>query len=92
MKRTFLNRDILKIISPILSVLLAFIIGAGLIAISGVSPLLAYRAMVRSAFGNINNFGETLVKMIPLLLAGLGTAIAFRAKIFNIGAEGSRRI
>lgn len=88
MKRTFLNRDILKIISPILSVLLAFIIGAGLIAIFGVSPLLAYRAMVRSAFGNINNFGETLVKMVPLLLAGLGTAIAFRAKIFNIGAEG----
>lgn len=88
MKKDFQNIDLLSIIFPLISVLLAFVIGAVLIAISEVSPLLAYKAMIRSAFGNINNFGETLVRMVPLLLAGLGTAVALRAKIFNIGQEG----
>lgn len=73
---------------PVLAVLAAFAIGAILIAISGVAPLQAYQAMLHSAFGNRNNWGETLVKMVPLLLAGLGTAVSLRARIFNIGAEG----
>jgi ABC-type uncharacterized transport system permease subunit len=72
----------------LLAVLCALAIGAVLIALAGKSPLVAYRAMVHSAFGNVNNVGETLVKTVPLLLAGLGTAIAFRARIFNIGIEG----
>lgn len=76
---------VLIIVSAVLS---AFLIGALLIKIAGKSPLAAYRVLVHSAFGNRNNLAETLVKTIPLLLAGLGTAVAFRARIFNIGAEG----
>jgi simple sugar transport system permease protein len=73
---------------PVLAVLCAFAIGGVLILLAGKPPLTAYRAMIHSAFGTRNNWGETLVKMVPLLLAGLGTALAFRARIFNIGAEG----
>jgi simple sugar transport system permease protein len=44
--------------------------------------------LVVSAFGRVNGFAETMVKACPLLLAGLGVTIAFRAKFWNIGAEG----
>ena len=80
--------NIRSILYPIISVLAALGVGAILIALAGISPIEAYRAMLHSAFGNRNNIGETLVKTVPLLLAGLGTALSFRAKIFNIGAEG----
>jgi simple sugar transport system permease protein len=73
---------------PVLAALAAFAIGAALIAVSGTEPVTAYQALLHSAFGSRNNWGETLVKMVPLLLAGLGTAVALRARIFNIGAEG----
>lgn len=77
-----------SLLIPVLAVLCAFAAGALLIALAGKSPVVAYEALVRSAFGNRNNWAETLVKTTPLLLAGLGTALAFRARIFNIGAEG----
>ena len=71
-----------------IAILAALLLGAVLIAFSGVSPLKAYQAMIFSAFGAPNSWGETLIKTIPLLLAGLGAAFAFRARIFNIGIEG----
>ena len=40
------------------------------------------------ALGDWNGVAETLVKTIPLLLAGLGVAVAFRMQLWNIGAEG----
>lgn len=77
-----------QILIPIIAVVFALIIGAVLIELSGVSFVKAYSTMFRGAFGSANNLAETLVKATPLLLAGLGTAIAFRTKVFNIGAEG----
>lgn len=73
---------------PVAAVLLAFMAGAGLIALAGVSPLRAYANLLLGAFGSRNAIAETLVKTTPLLLAGLGTAVAFRGRIVNIGAEG----
>ncbi len=40
------------------------------------------------AFGNSYALSETLVKAIPLMLAGLAVSLAFRMKLWNIGAEG----
>ena len=95
MKKLFSGRlrlpksgPVASIAIPTLAVLCAFVVGALLIALAGKSPIVAYQALIRSAFGNRNNWGETLVKMVPLLLAGLGTAVAFRARVLNIGAEG----
>jgi simple sugar transport system permease protein len=73
---------------PILSILLALITGALIIASQGVNPLAAYKAMFAGAFGTGYAVSETLVKAIPLMLAGLGVSIAFRMKLWNIGAEG----
>ena len=78
------------------SILLAFVIlllSLALLALgihlAGYEAELAFRALWRGSFGTTNAFlSATLVRAIPLLLAGLGVALAFRAGIWNIGAEG----
>ncbi|MGQ9599343.1 MAG: ABC transporter permease [Anaerolineae bacterium] len=70
------------------SLLLALLIGAGLVALAHVSPLEAYRALFYGAFGRTYGLVDTLVKGTPLLLAGLGMVIAFKARVWNVGAEG----
>src|ERR1700694_3293947 len=54
----------------------------------GVDPLTAGFLIVQGAFGDSYAISETLVQMTPILLAGLGVAVAFRAELWNIGAEG----
>lgn len=70
------------------SIVLAMIVGAGLITLRGVNPLLAYQALFDGAFGNLNSIAESLIVATPLALAGIGVTIAFRAGVFNVGAEG----
>ena len=48
----------------------------------------AYGALFEGAFGNPTAISETLLATTPLILAGLSVALAFRAGLFNIGAEG----
>jgi simple sugar transport system permease protein len=76
------------ILVPIVSFILALILGAILLISSGANPFVTYAAMFRGAFGSLYAFSETLVKAIPLMLTGLGVAIAFRMRFWNIGAEG----
>ena len=73
---------------PVFAVLAAFAVGAVILLLQGVNPLEAYQAMIVGAFGSKNGLADTLVKATPLLLVGLGIAIAFRGGVINIGAEG----
>ena len=50
--------------------------------------VLAYTALFRGSIGSVNAISETLFAATPLLLAGLGVALGFRAGLFNIGAQG----
>jgi simple sugar transport system permease protein len=62
---------------------------AGLLAATGFAVGPALGAMWRGAAGSPDAvLSATLVRAIPLLLAGLGIALAFRAGVFNIGADG----
>ena len=70
------------------SLLAALTFGGLLLALSGENPLTVYQAMLGGALGSWNGVAETLVKTTPLLLAGLGVAVAFRMQLWNIGAEG----
>jgi simple sugar transport system permease protein len=70
------------------AVLLAFAVSAVLIFLVGANPLEAYIAMLQGSVGGVGALTTTGVRMTPLLLAGLGVAISFRAGVFNIGAEG----
>jgi len=75
------------IILPI-AIILGFLCGALLIAITGFSPVEAYLALIYGAFGNISFFSEVLVRTTPLLLVGLGLTVSNQVRMFNIGAEG----
>ena len=74
--------------SSIAAVVVALALGVGLIAADHANPVDAYRALLSGAFGSSVAIGDTLVAAIPLTIAGVGVAIAFRGGIFNIGAEG----
>jgi len=54
----------------------------------GINPILAYASLLDGAFGGTYNFGETLAKAAPLTLTGLAVAIAFKCRVWNVGAEG----
>lgn len=84
----FLRRLLHLLSAPLVAVAAALLLGAVLIAIAGVNPLMAYQALFFGAFGNKTAISETLIKAAPLILAGLGVMFAFRTNTFNIGAEG----
>ncbi len=72
----------------IISVILGLITGGLLLLVTGENPIEVYRAMLNGALGDRYGIAETLVKQTPLLLTGLGVAVAFRMQLWNIGAEG----
>ena len=60
-----------------------------LLLLGGYDPLKAAGALLRGAFGSTDAFlSVTLVRSVPLVLTGLAVALAFRAGVWNIGAEG----
>ena len=73
---------------PILCLAIALVLGAVPMLAQGINPLAGYRDMVVLAFGSAYGISETIMKAIPLMLAGLGVALAFRMLVWNIGAEG----
>jgi simple sugar transport system permease protein len=76
------------ILVPIASFILALLFGALLLLLFGIDPVQAYSGMVKGSLGSSYALSETLAKAIPLMLSGLGCAIAFRMLFWNIGAEG----
>ncbi|MDX9809471.1 MAG: ABC transporter permease [Sphaerochaetaceae bacterium] len=86
-KRTKKSRLAIFLV-PIVSFIISLLLGAIVLALSKASPIAAYSAMVKGAFGNARWFQYTIVEALPLLLCGLGVGIAFRLKFWNIGAEG----
>ncbi|HEY0615236.1 MAG TPA: hypothetical protein VGC96_11365, partial [Candidatus Elarobacter sp.] len=73
-----------------LVVVLVLVFGVGSVAmlLAHVSPLAGFAALFDGAFGTKGEIAETLVQTTNLLFPALGIAIAFRAGLFNIGAEG----
>ncbi|WP_166657145.1 ABC transporter permease [Azorhizobium sp. AG788] len=70
------------------AIALALLVTAGLIALAGKNPIVAYGALLRGAFGSVDRFAFALNKSTPYILAGVGVALCFRAKVINIGGEG----
>ncbi len=70
------------------AILIALILGGILIAFSGGNPFLSYIHIARASFGNIGVISDTLVKATPIMMTALACSIAFRMKLWNIGAEG----
>jgi simple sugar transport system permease protein len=78
-------------LSPVLSiaaVIVALLIGAIVIWVAGGDPWGVYTHIAKYSLGSVGVLSDTLVKAIPLMLVGLACSIAFRMKLWNIGAEG----
>ncbi|MBN1424533.1 ABC transporter permease [Candidatus Fermentibacteria bacterium] len=70
------------------SIGVALLAGYLFLEASGIDAAGAYRALLVDPLGTSYGFFETLVKAIPLILTGLAVAVAFRMRLWNIGAEG----
>jgi general nucleoside transport system permease protein len=83
---------------PLLAILLALVVGAVVIILTsslepGASfdiglPFRAYKALFDGSLGSENGRVSTLIQAAPLMLAGLGVGLGFKAGLFNIGAQG----
>jgi len=73
---------------PVASVLAAFVLAGVLMALTGVNPIRAYAYLFLHSLADRNSLAEIAVRTSPLLLTGLGVAVAFQCGMWNIGAEG----
>ena len=78
----------LVVLAPVAAILAALALSGALIALSGAPVIEAYRQIAIGAFGSRLAVTETLTRATPLVFTGLAVAVAFRAKVWNIGAEG----
>jgi len=78
----------LALAAPLGAAVLALALSTVPLAWAGAPVLAAYGRLVQGALGSIFALTETLARATPLILTGLAAAVAFRAKLWNIGAEG----
>lgn len=76
------------VLVPLISLLLAFFISALVILAIGENPIEALKTMVQGALGSTYGWGYTLYYATNFIFTGLAVAIAFHARLFNIGGEG----
>ncbi|MDW8402599.1 ABC transporter permease [Chloroflexus sp.] len=76
------------ILVPILAVFSALVVGAFIIGITGADWQAAYIGLWEGAFGSPRAIADTVVRSTPFIICGLAVALAFKAGLFNIGAEG----
>jgi len=78
----------LPLLTTLGAVVVALIVSGLLIAVVGGDPLEVGGHIFRSSFGDVGVLSDTLVKATPLIFTGLACAVAFRMRLWNIGAEG----
>ncbi len=76
---------VLAAVGPLVGVLVASVL---VILVAKANPMAALGALVQGSFGSVQSVAETFAQSTVLLFAALGVAVAFRAGLFNIGAEG----
>lgn len=76
------------VLVPVIAAVVALLLAAIPMLFAGLNVFSAYGLMATGAFGSLFAFTEMLTRATPLILTGLAAALAFRAKLWNIGAEG----
>ncbi len=76
------------ILIPLINLTRAFLISGLVILAIGKDPVVAIKTMIDGAFGSSNGWGYTLYYTTNFIFTGLAVAIAFHARMFNIGGEG----
>jgi general nucleoside transport system permease protein len=80
--------ELQPVLVPVYAILLALLVASVVILIVGGNPLEAYWALLRGMFGTPDRIAASLGRSTPFIGAALAVAFAFRAGLFNIGAEG----
>jgi simple sugar transport system permease protein len=80
---------ILNLLRVVITLLMALVVGAAIMEISGKDARQAYNVLWESAVGTPQARANSLLAATPLILTGLATSVAFRAGVFNVGVEGS---
>ena len=73
---------------PLVSVVLALLLGAVIIGLSGENVLKAYGVMLKGAFGDGYYLSSTLSRATPIIMGGLAVCIAWRSGYEAMGGEG----
>lgn len=82
------DRHFSGVIVPLLSIILALLIGVIIMLSLGSDPVLALRTLFTGAFGSKANIGTTLTKATPLIFCALCACFAYKCGVFNLGGEG----
>ena len=82
------RKKIIAFIVPLLSILMAILIGAIIMICLGANPITALQNLVIGAFGSKANIGTTLTKATPLIFTSLCACFAYKCGVFNLGGEG----
>ena len=72
----------------LVSILLGLAFGAIVLAAVGLSPVEAYTAVFEGIFSQPRFLMRVVINAVPIIMTGLAVAFAFKAGLFNIGAEG----
>ncbi|MGE0239400.1 MAG: ABC transporter permease [Parvibaculaceae bacterium] len=78
---------LVTLLYPALAVLATLVFAGILVSFSGANPFSVFGLVLKGAAGSQFAFLETLTRATPLIFTGLAAAVAFRAKLWNIGAE-----
>jgi simple sugar transport system permease protein len=78
----------LNLTLPLVAIVVTLILCSGLIVLAGAGVADAYGVMFKASLGDSYAITETLVRAAPMIFTGLAVTLAFRAKFWNIGAEG----
>ena len=75
-------------LAPVGAVLFTLVVGSLLVLWAGAPVAQTYGLLIKGGFGSVFALSETLTRAIPLILTGLAATVAFKSRLFNIGAEG----
>ncbi|MBC7708853.1 MAG: ABC transporter permease [Rhizobacter sp.] len=79
---------ILMLIAPVAAIAVTLVVTALLVLWAGAPVGKTYVLLLQGGFGSVFALSETLTRATPLILTGLAATVAFKARLFNIGAEG----
>ena len=82
------SSPVAMVLAPLGAVLFTLLICALLVLWAGAPVGQTYALLLQGGFGSVFAWSETLTRAIPLILTGLAAVVAFKARLFNIGAEG----
>ncbi len=76
------------LVVSLIAILAALVLGGVVIGAAGGDPIRSYLHIASASFGSLGVLSDTIVKATPILLTSLACSVAFRMRLWNIGAEG----